>query len=99
MIDNAVVIHAGTLFANIVIRPVDDNLIEGTESVVLTLLSTDCGTNQPPPPDCYLVGAPSNAVVFIEDNDRLTNAPPKVHIFDSDKRERVRWPSYHSNLR
>lgn len=79
-ISNSVLIPSGAHAANILIKPVDDNLLEGTETVVLTLLQPACPAIFPPPANCYLAGWPSNAVVFIEDNDRITNAPPIVHI-------------------
>ena len=79
-ISNSVIIPAGALSANILIQPIDDLLPEGTETVVLTLEPVACIAIFPPPPGCYQVGFPNSAVVFIEDNDRITNAPPRVHI-------------------
>jgi len=79
-IPGSVLIPTGAFSAKIVIQPIDDNLVEGTETVVLTLLQPPYPAIFPPPPERYLVGSPSTAVVFIEDNDRITNAPPKVHI-------------------
>src|SRR5262249_6767780 len=78
-ITDSVVIHAGALSASVLIKPIDDTIVEGAETVTPTLRQPDClGTN--PPPGCYQVGYPSNALVFIEDNDRITNARPTVHI-------------------
>ena len=79
-ITNEVVIPAGSFSANILIYPVDDNLMEPTESVVLTLTPMACIAIWPPPPECYLVATPSSAAAFIDDNDRIVNAPPKVQI-------------------
>src|SRR5258707_14152368 len=76
----SVLIPTGALSARIIIQPIDDNLVEGTETVVLTLLQPPCAAIFPPPPECYQVGSPTRAIVFIEDNDRITNVPPKVHI-------------------
>jgi hypothetical protein len=79
-ISNSVTIPAGALSANILVKPIDDNLIEGTETVEIAIEPIACIAIFPPPPDCYLVGFPHSAVVFIEDNDRITNVPPRVHI-------------------
>src|SRR5258706_5048971 len=79
-IPDSVVIPAGAHAANIIIKPIDDSLVEGTETVALTLLPPACIAIFPPPPGCYQVGWPSNAVVFIEDNDRINNSPPRSQI-------------------
>jgi hypothetical protein len=79
-ISNIVVIPAGATSAHIVINPLYDNLPEGTETVVLRLEDPACIAIFPPPPDCYRVGTPSSATVYIADFG-LTNHPPTVHIF------------------
>src|ERR1043166_6468504 len=45
-----------------------------------TLFRSACIAIFPPPPDCYRVGTPSSATVYIADFG-LTNHPPTVHIF------------------
>src|ERR1041385_445347 len=57
-------IPAGARTADITIKPIDDNVVEGTELVNLRL-------TQPPgvPPTTYLIGSASNAFVYILDND------------------------------
>lgn len=81
-ISNVVVIPAGATAARVLINPLHDNLPEGTETVVLRLEEPVCIAIFPPPPDCYRVGMPSNATVYIADNDTApTNHPPTVHIF------------------
>src|SRR5260370_1402582 len=69
------VIPSGSFFAPITVIPVDDDAIEGTESVII-------GLHQPlewPPP--YIVLWPSVAFAEIEDNDfPPTNQPPRVAI-------------------
>ncbi|PYJ05049.1 MAG: hypothetical protein DME25_09150 [Verrucomicrobia bacterium] len=74
---NWVYMPAGTRTATITVMPIDDKLVEPTETVELQL-------SQPPgvPPTTYIVGSPSNAVVYIADNDSATtNIPPRVSIF------------------
>ena len=69
-------IPAGVREVPIPVRPIDDNLFEGRETVEVRLA-------YPPtmPPINYLIGSPSNAVVFIYDNDPApTNRPPWVNI-------------------
>src|SRR2546425_7941951 len=70
-------IPAGALAASFTVKPIDDSLIEGTETVLAQLV--------PSPMMCmtcgYNIGTPSIAEVFIEDNDRGgTNHPPFVHL-------------------
>jgi hypothetical protein len=73
-----VVIPAGALRAQIVVDPIDDLLIEPTETVIAKLEPMACITIFPPPPGCYLVGEPNTAVAFIFDND--FNQSPKLEI-------------------
>lgn len=79
-ITNAVVVPAGRVEAPIVIHPLGDNLVEGTESVVLRLEPMACIAIYPPPPECYLVGQPAEAVAFIRDCPEPPNRPPLVQI-------------------
>ena len=58
-IPSAVTIPAGATTASIVIRPIDDSLVEGPETVTLTLAS---GSD-------YQVGSPNAATVTIADDD------------------------------
>ena len=55
----------GAAFVDLTIAPVDDALVEGSETVTLTL--TDTGS--------YDVGSPASATVTIADND-VANQPP-----------------------
>jgi hypothetical protein len=66
-----VTIPAGAHFAPVVVTPIDDYEIEGSESVVVAL-------QQPPAwPPPYIVTWPSLALAEIADNDReSTNHPP-----------------------
>src|SRR5260221_1725898 len=77
----AVTIPAGADSATIEVFPIDDFLVEGTETVVLTILPPICPAIFPPPPGCYLVGPSNRAEAFIHDNDFSTsNVPPVVKI-------------------
>lgn len=81
----SVVIPAGERSARIVVEPIDDTLVEGTEKVLITIQPPACLAIFPPPPDCYLAGRARQAVAYICDND-LPNRPPMarlVHPVDS----------------
>jgi len=74
---NSVQIPAGALAASFMVKPIDDSLAEGDETVVAQLVGS--------PLDCaacgYSIGVPSNAVVTIADNDLVaTNHPPTVRL-------------------
>jgi hypothetical protein len=73
-----VLIPRGAWEADIVVWPVDDDLLEPTETVIVKLEPIDCVAVVPPPPDCYIVGDPDHATAFIRDND--INLPPKAEI-------------------
>ena len=79
-ISNAVVIPAGRLAAEIEILPLPDDLLEGTETVALRLEDIACIAIFPPPPGCYRVGTPREAVVYIADSSHPTNLPPRVQL-------------------
>lgn len=73
-IANRHIIPAGERELMVPVVPIDDDFVEGPETVVLRLL---------PPPDMsvvpgYVVGAPASAVVTIHDNDG--NQPPIVRL-------------------
>jgi hypothetical protein len=79
---NVIVIPAGEVSANVPVKPLADNLVEGIETVVAHLVAPPCIAIFPPPPECYLVGTPSDAVVYIADAQEppSTNYPPVVRI-------------------
>ena len=65
-LSGAVIIPANAMSAPIDVEPLDDNLIEGAESVIVMLVQPPClipqgGTSS----DCYLVGRPGRAIVRI----------------------------------
>ena len=71
---NFITIPAGARTTPVVVKPIDDALVEGTETVELRLSPSPMAN-----PVNYIIGNPSNAVVYIADNDR-TNIPPLVRI-------------------
>ncbi len=75
-----VTIPAGEWCAPVVIRPIDDNLVEGSETVVIELGPVACPAIWPPSPQCYEVGEPARAVAFIRDNDENANRRPKIAL-------------------
>jgi Bacterial Ig domain/Calx-beta domain len=82
-LSNTVVILAGASSADVIVNPLFDKLVEGTETVVLRVLPPVCIAIYPPPRGCYLVGSPSEAIVYIADNTPPppgTNLPPVVRI-------------------
>ena len=79
---DSVIIPEGAREAQIEVDPIDDFIVEPTETVVLTLQPPICAAIFPPPPDCYVVGVNSRAIAYIHDNDLSTsNLPPYVNIF------------------
>jgi len=75
-----VTIPAGARAAPIEVVPIDDNLVEGTETVVITLSPIACIAIYPPPPWCYAVGPSNQATAWLRDNDPPTNLPPMVRL-------------------
>ncbi|MBI3191032.1 MAG: hypothetical protein HYZ36_00075, partial [Pedosphaera parvula] len=72
-LSGTVTIPAGAFSAPVSVRPIDDFLFEGTESIFLSLVQP-LGSSSP-----YRVAWPGEAVAVIVDNDRpLTNALPAV---------------------
>ena len=80
----AVTIPAGEWTATVPVVPLDDNLVEPTESVILTLEPPVCIQVFPPPEGCYyLIGRNSRAVVYLHDNDFVvTNRPPGIRLIN-----------------
>jgi hypothetical protein len=79
-----VTIPAGASSAEIQVAVIDDFLVEGTETVILTLEPPICIAIFPPPPGCYLVGASSRASAFIRDDDVVLEPLPVVTIVATD---------------
>jgi hypothetical protein len=82
-----VTIPAGEWCAPVVIDPIDDNLVEGLETVVIELEPVACPAIWPPSPGCYELGELKRAIAFIRDNDLNANQRPKIaitHPFDGE---------------
>jgi hypothetical protein len=77
---HSVEIPAGERRAHVVVKPVDDLLVEGRETVMLSLVEPACIEIFPPPPDCYEVGRAHTASAIIRDNDSPPNQPPLVRL-------------------
>jgi hypothetical protein len=76
-----VAIPAGATTGEIFISAIDDALVEGTESVIVTVVPPICPAIYPPPPECYTVGRADTAIAYIRDNDFMpSNLPPAVRI-------------------
>jgi hypothetical protein len=53
---HSVKIPAGERSVEVIVAPIDDLLVEGTETVVISIVPPICIDVFPPPLDCYLVG-------------------------------------------
>jgi serralysin len=62
-LSGSVTILGGATSATIVVKPIDDFLHEGTETVDAKLIA--CPSSSP----CYIIGTPNTATVKIADND------------------------------
>ena len=67
------IIPAGAAFIDVTITPVDDAIVEGTETLTLTL--SDTGS--------YDVGPDASATVTIQDNDSANLAPTAVTLLNT----------------
>ena len=68
-----VTIPAEQTSLSIAVQPIDDNLFEGTETAILTVIASPLGA-----PTTYQVGSPASATVSILDNE--INQAPNVHL-------------------
>lgn len=77
-----VTIEAAQVSAPIFIHALADDLLEGTELVVIALVQPDGATSDTQPPvGWYIVGQPSRDVAYIRDN-QTPNRPPKVTMIN-----------------
>ncbi|HAV61336.1 MAG TPA: hypothetical protein DCY13_03120, partial [Verrucomicrobiales bacterium] len=89
-----VTIPAGERGVEVIVDPIDDELVEGLEDVVLTLAPAVCADMFPPAPECYLIGRESRARAVIRDNDQPPgNHPPRVEIVRPSDGEMFRAPA------
>ena len=77
-----ILIPKGSASVRLSIVPLDDQLPEPTETVVVTLDYPICPAIVPPPRECYLLGQPSVAQGTLLDNNGgdPNNRPPKADI-------------------
>lgn len=92
-VPEVVPIPAGASTADILIVPIDDDLPEKTESVVLRVQHPRCIEIFPPPRECYRVGDPSEAKAVILDNEPVVNLPPRVEIVKPREGEEFKAPA------
>ena len=78
-IPGTITIPAGSKVAQIVLSPIDDQLVESNENVIISIIAPLCAAVYPPPPGCYEVGGQGFAVATILDND-FVNEPPSVRV-------------------
>jgi hypothetical protein len=79
-ISSHVVIPGGQRSARVIIKPIDDNLAEGIETVIIQLDNPPVPSVIPPVPPTYLVGWPGRAAAIIVDNDVVR--PPCMRLPD-----------------
>jgi hypothetical protein len=80
-LSNSIYIPAGATQAMVHVVPLFDNLVEGLESVILSLVPPMCVAVDPAPPECYLVAGTNVVTVLIRDFPPDTgNQPPMVEI-------------------
>jgi hypothetical protein len=73
----SITIPAGSASASITIKPINDSLVEGTETVVVTLVPSPTLS----PVESYRIGFPNSDVLLLADNDSPpTNPPPAVRV-------------------
>ena len=87
------VFEAGEASVDLVIEPIDDSQVEGTESVEVVLVRPFCIAIFPPPPACYDLGEAAAATVRINDNDRARNLLPRVAIVQPRTRSVFHQPA------
>jgi uncharacterized repeat protein (TIGR02543 family) len=71
-LSGSAIIPSGSAFVDLTVTPVDDILVEGSETVTLTLFDTGN----------YDVGSPDTATVTITDND-IANQPPTAVVLSN----------------
>jgi hypothetical protein len=76
---HSVEIPTGERTADVVVEPLDDNLVEGTESVVLSLVASPAA-DPASPVEGYRIGRAHTARAIIRDNDVPPNNPPAVRL-------------------
>ncbi len=80
-LSGTVAVPAGVAAVEVPVTPIDDNLVENTEYVTVTIQPPVCAAIYPPPPECYRVGQSNRATVYLRDNEvAVSNARPSVVI-------------------
>ncbi len=93
LLPGSATIPEGENSVEIPIQPIDDDLSEGTEQVVLILDDVACIAIFPPSPDCYQVGRKDAARLNIFDNDRDRNHAPKAVMISPRNHQRFQAPA------
>ncbi len=84
---------AGESQVDVLVEPIDDNRVEGTETVTVALVVPPCIAIFPPPPECYTLGDSGVATVRIFDNDEERNLLPRVAIVQPRQRSVFQQPA------
>jgi len=75
---------AGSEATRLMLTPIDDDLVEGEETVAVIIDPVSCIAIANPPPTCYIVGEPGAAKGVIRDNDPNESVRPTVTLFAAD---------------
>jgi hypothetical protein len=92
-VGRAFVFEAGEASVDLVIEPIDDSQVEGTETVEVALMRPFCIAIFPPPPACYELAEAATATVRINDNDLSRNLLPRVAIVQPRTRSVFHQPA------
>lgn len=88
----AVIIPEGATEVDLPVYPLTDGLVEGVETVIVSIRPIMCIAIWPPPPDCYVVGEPSEATVYILDFQQ-SNQPPVARVTEPVNGKMYRAPA------
>lgn len=79
-----VVIPESVSDAEVTVVPMDDDLVEGTETIDLVIDPVSCPKFARFDPTCYTVGDPGAAEAKLLDNDPDDSLPPVIHLYATD---------------
>ncbi len=84
---------ANELEKRVLVMPIDDDLVERTESVTVRVTPPICPAIVPPPPNCYLVSERGHATVVIRDNDENRNQAPHAVVTNPRRNQKFTAPA------
>ncbi|MBG89759.1 MAG: hypothetical protein CMO80_23060 [Verrucomicrobiales bacterium] len=85
--------EANETVKRVVLIPIDDTILERTETARLEVLPPVCVAIFLPPPDCYVVSQAGRATALIRDNDENRNRAPRVIVTNPRNGQRFTAPA------